>query len=161
MAFRAGEPGGGWVRHRSAAYRTDEGKPAGLSDDALGPPIAGEWESRGRTASVHLRQDPDHPGRLVRWEYAERPLGPDDALHDGEQPALRQRINVMARSVRQVSLALGEQQPVILYHVFWGADAADPHAVRRLFSRFVGFGTERVVVPAHPRETRVSQGVRP
>ena len=158
QAFRAGEPAAGWVRRRSAAYRTDEGKPAGMSDDAMGPAIAGEWQLAGRSASVHLRQDPENPGRLARWEYAERPLGLNEALRDDERPALRQRIKVMARTAGTVSLVLGDEQPVIVYHVFWGADPSDPHAIRRLFSRFVQFGTERIVVPAHSRESRAPQG---
>jgi hypothetical protein len=161
QAFRRGEPGHGWVRGRSAAYRTDEGKPAGLTDEAMGPAIAGEWTLAAVGVSVHLRQDPDNPGRLARWEYTERLLAAGETLREGERPALRQRITVMARSSKRVSLELGDRQPVIVYHVFWGADPSDPHAIRRLFARFVQFSEEHIMVPAVSRETRSTQGAAP
>ncbi len=160
QAFRADEPGkDGWVRHRSVAYRTDEAKPHGMS--AMGPPIAGEWSLTGCDASVHLRQDPDNPGKLARWDYAERPLAAGEALRDNERPALRQRIVVMARSSGSVSLELRDRQPVIVYHVFWGADPSDPHAIRRLFARFVRFSAERIMVSAGSYENRLEQGIGP
>ena len=161
QAFRRDEPGHGWVRHRSAAYRTDEGKPTGLTEEAMGPAIAGEWAQAAVGVSVHLRQDPDNPGRLARWEYTERLLAAGEALREGERPALRQRITVMARSSKRVSFELADRQPVIVYHVFWGADPSDPHAIRRLFARFVQFSDEHIVVPAVSREARVAQGVEP
>lgn len=158
QALRMGEPGNnGWMRHRSAAYRTDEGKPADVTDDA----IAGEWSAAGGGASVHLRQDPDNPGKLARWDYAERLLADGDSLREGERPALRQRITVMARSGREVSLAQRATQPVIVYHVFWGANPSDPHAVRRLFARFVAFAMERIVMPGRPPEHHATQGTMP
>lgn len=156
-AFVAPGEGQSWVRHQSAAWRSDEGvEPAVQS--AAGRLLAAEWVSADGTASVHVRQDPEQPGKLARWDYAERDLGPNEAASDGETPALRQRLSVLARSQEEVSLMPGTNQPVLVYHVFWGADASDPHAIRRLFARFRGFGHERIVVPA--RLTDRTQGDR-
>lgn len=146
----------GWVRYRSAAWRTGAEK---LDAAEVGPPIAAEFVSGDGAASVHVRQDPDHPGKLARWDYTERPLRPYDVPRDGERPALRERIMVMARSSGEVSLEPGKQQPVIWYHVMWGADPSDPHAIRRLFGRFVGFGMGNLVVRARPRAISVVSGV--
>ena len=146
----------GWVRYRSAAWRAGAAK---LDAADVGPPIAAEFVSGDGAASVHVRQDPDQPGKLARWDYTERPLGPNDGPRDGERPALRERIMVMARSSGEVSLKPGTQQPVIWYHVMWGADPSDPHAIRRLFARFVGFGTGNLVVRARPRAISFASGV--
>nr|WP_294555159.1 hypothetical protein [uncultured Rhodopila sp.] len=157
-AFGVSEPVDGWVRYRSIVWRTDEDPPPGA---ARGPVVAAEWSRADRCVSVHLRQDPDHPGTLARWEYGERTLARGEGLRDGERAALRQRVSVMARSSQPVSLALGRNQPVIVYHVFWGADASDSYAVRRLFARFICFAEEAVVVRAGVRPPPVARGSRP
>ncbi len=95
---------------------------------------------------MHLRQDAETPGKLTQWKYSERCLG-EDGPRDGELPVLCQHVIVLAHA-RNVSLARGSRQPVLVYHVFWGADAAEPHSIRRLFARFVRFGMESVLVPA-------------
>lgn len=133
-------PGEGWVRHQSAIWRSDEPSRANA-----GLVLAAEWGSANRDASVHLRPDAEVAGKLTRWEYAERPLHEGDGLRDGELPVLRQRVAVLARS-KGVSFEHGRTQPVLVYHVFWGADPADPHTIRRLFARFVGFGDESILV---------------
>jgi hypothetical protein len=145
----------GWVRFRSAAIRFGSEAERSFDATSAGVPIAGEWVLDGHR-SLHLRPDPQSPGRLVAYRYAERPLGAGDMLLADEIPALRQSVRVLAHPGPARPPARGDSQLVLSYHVFWGTDEGEePHALRRLFSRFVGFAHEDLIVRATDREDRI------
>lgn len=130
---RLGRKCPGWARHQSGIYRSDKNPPAGKLSE-MGPPLFGEW-AIDAGHSVHLRPDPWLAGGLTEWTYGERPLPADEALQDGETPALRQRLCVLANPLEE---AAGRHETLV-YHVFWGAsDEGEPYALRRLFARFAG-----------------------
>jgi hypothetical protein len=144
--------GGGWVRHRSGTYRTVRHAPLEAVDSDAGPLIAGEWQLADANTSVHLRAHPEQPGKLAEWRYEERKLEDGDELQADEIPALQQRVAVLAHPWNS-NRPVPDEQPVLIYHVFWGADGEDPYALRRLFARFAGFddecaefGGEKIVV---------------
>jgi hypothetical protein len=120
--------GKGWARLRSAVY------PTGTDDRAFpdfaenGPPLHAEW-IESDSVSVHLRPAPG--GGLVKRTYAER--SPGSGPEAGGIPALREIVSVLRH---------GHDDRVLDYHVFWGAPADDPSALRRLFARFAGFRRE-------------------
>jgi hypothetical protein len=155
----------GWVRHRSLVYRLHDGSDAENSalrgDVAAGPPIAGEWamgnDRAHPDASVHLRPEGGAGGKLAEWHYGERMLQDSDELRGDEFPALRQRVTVIQHPWRPEPTSPSLLGPVLVYHVFWGtAEDDDPHALRRLFARFVGFDEEDVVI--EPGKTRSARG---
>ncbi|HRQ81642.1 MAG TPA: hypothetical protein PKZ97_11030, partial [Azospirillaceae bacterium] len=132
----------------SRARRSDEP----LLADA-GALVKGEWVDADG-AGLLLHPDPDAPGCLIRWRYAERLLTDNAALQSEEIPALRERIVVLAPPIPKQPPSKEALQPVLVYHVFWGADdPGDPHAIHRLFHRFAGFAEENVVIRQPRRNT--------
>lgn len=143
----------GWLRHRSAAYRigagSDSEKPLGTPDDP-GPLLAGEWRLDEKT-SVHVRPDPDKPGRLIRYTIEER-----SAEAEGFEPALCEEIEAVARPAPD-NQAEAEDAAVCVYRVFWGAEGDDDHALRRLAARFAGFSRKNIAVPTSAGKPRRSK----
>jgi hypothetical protein len=140
VASHLSRPGAqGWARFRSRAVEAGAAIP---TFEMAGPPIAAEWIAADGS-SVHVRPDaaPDGAGRLVQYDYAERPLFDSAlALAEGETAVLRQVMNVLRRTSSKREDDLSGWQKVLRYHVYWGAAEDEPSAVRRLFYRFAGFG---------------------
>ena len=141
----------GWVRRRSGLWSSETNGEADMADETLGPPLFGEWVT-GKNESVHLRPDAE-PGKLRFWTYTERALRGNAGLADGEAPALCQQVWVIANPDGEKECRLApdpEGDPkrvmrrVVGYHVYWGGAPDDPHAIRRLFARFVGFSCRNV-----------------
>ena len=125
-----GTCGGGWARFRSELGRAGCPPPCyGKS----GPPIAAEWlDCEG--VAYRLTLAPDEVGKALIVSVKERRLGPSDSLEEnGEIPALRERVEVMAaeRATPFTHLA---------YRIYWGLPAnGSQSATRRLFDCFAGF----------------------
>jgi hypothetical protein len=84
---------------------------------------------------------------LTEWRYEERQLGSNDGLQDKEEPALCQKVFLLAHSVPDEAPQRDARQDVLVYHVYWGAaENEEPHALRRLFARFAGFDARLDVV---------------
>ena len=111
----------GWLRGQS------ETKLLPATPD--GRVLAGEW-LLDATASVHLRADPHDIGKLAKYTYRENGVI-ETSMGEDDFPVLRQ--------VQKVLASRDADSKYLVYHVFWGADAADPHGLRRLFHRFAGF----------------------
>jgi len=120
----------GWARFRSAVDWTGSGR--AIVFDEAGPPLMAEW-TIGARASKRLRTAPDAPGEVRIWKYEERDLGQTDVLDAKEDAFLCQAVEVMARDNCKPADRL-------VYHVYWAApEAANPHAIARVFDRFAGF----------------------
>ena len=52
----------------------------------------------------------------------------------------------MGPAVDRILEAAREKQKVLVYHVYWGGEAGDPHALRRLFYRFAGFDEQNRII---------------
>lgn len=136
----------GWARFRSAVA----GGPHDYKPDAkaeIGDWLVGEWAVDDAT-SMHLREDPDAPGRVMLVTFKERVLKVEDNLAEDEQPFLRQRVAVLAdrRPDVEVKLSRSSTHKAAIYHVYWGVPegAIDHSAIRRVAYRFVGFCDEKL-----------------
>jgi hypothetical protein len=137
----------GWARFRSATHATDEGQPVPNFADA-GEPLRAEWRL-DEDRSVRLSAAPS--GGLIIRTYAERTLAPGETPPSGWRAALRQTVTVLRHPVPDGPATLGNEQAVLIYHVYWGASPEDPSAVRRLFDRFVGFDRQDRRLPREHR----------
>ena len=118
----------GWARFRSELGWIGHPPPCFKQS---GPPIMAEW--RDGDVAYRLTPAPSVAGQALFVSAAERALEPDDCLEEGEIPALRQRLEVLAHS---------RVKPFthIAYEVYWGLPPnGSGSATRRLFDRFAGF----------------------
>ena len=125
----------GWVRHRSGARRL--GEPA---NPKYGPPLFAEWIADGE--SFRLSPHPEEVGNLALWRYAEETPQNGESLGDRGFLALRQEVAVLDREWKGPAAEGASppvEQPLLVYHAYWGGTESDPSALRRLFARFVGF----------------------
>ncbi len=128
----------GWVRHRSGLWWKIAGNTGtSVSEAELGPPLWGEWARNAESA--HLKPDTNAPGRFRFWTYAERELKKGGALADGEIPALRQKMEILAEPIKDEACKWHFENKKLVYHVFWGGTGDDPYGIRRLCYRFVKF----------------------
>ena len=120
----------GWARMRSGVVWTGaEHKPEYERD---GPPLFAEW-CEGPDVSLRLQPDPQKPGKLILRRFHEREPGSEGKANEGEMLFLRESRSLVAHPRRSPIVSLA-------YHVFWGTgDGEAPHALRRMFDRFVGF----------------------
>ena len=122
-------PNGGWARFRSELGWTCRPPPC---FETSGPPIMAEWlDERG--VAYRLTPAPSVAGQALIVSVRTRALGHGDSLRDGEEPALRQSLEVLAHT---------RVDPFthIAYEVYWGLPPnGSSSATRRLFDRFAGF----------------------
>lgn len=125
------EGGNGWARFRSELGWTDHPPPC---FEQSGPPIMAEWLDGG--ISYRLTPAPSVAGQALVVSACARsldPLDPNDCLREGEEPGLRQRLEILA-DPRVTPFTH------IAYEVCWGLPSNDSSsAMRRLFDRFAGF----------------------
>ncbi|MDE0460731.1 MAG: hypothetical protein OXI15_25875 [Chromatiales bacterium] len=118
----------GWARFRSELGWTGHPPPC---FEQSGPPIMAEWLDEG--VAYRLMPAPSIAGYALVVSVCARPLEPDDYLRDGEEPALCQRLEVLAHP-RVAPFTH------IAYEVCWGLPSnGSSSATRRLFDRFAGF----------------------
>lgn len=132
----------GWARHQSGAYRTGPGSPPVDGKERVGKLLFAEW-ALTRDKSVKVTPDSGTSvagagggprGELVEWTYGERLVSSLDQLGDGEIPALREVVRVLAAPVKRA-----DRYECFVYHVFWGARDKDaPYDVRRTLARLAG-----------------------
>jgi hypothetical protein len=139
-----------WIRRRSAVWESDVNAKEDLDDSRDGPPLWGEWASK--EASVHLRPDGSGQFRFHRITETAHASGQD--VPAGARLVLREEIKVIRRMKEptdEAGAGLPQSRheavkPVLLYHVYWGGTESDPYGIRRLFSRFAGFGRRNVAI---------------
>ena len=120
----------GWARYRSDLGWSGGHPPPRFEES--GPPIMAEWRDRDGTAH-RLTPAPSAAGAALVVAVRDRELGPNDGLGEGEVPALRQCMKVLAD--RRI-----EPFTHIAYEVYWGlSENGSRSATRRLFDRFAGF----------------------
>lgn len=119
----------GWARFRSELGWSGAPPP---SFEQSGPPIFAEWLD-GKGIAHRLSPAPNAAGTALTVAVHDRALGSLDGLAEGEAPALRQRLEVLAHP-RVAPFTH------IAYEVYWGLPGnGSPSATRRLFDRFAGF----------------------
>ena len=119
----------GWARFRSELGWSGAPPP---SFEQSGPPIVAEWRD-GKGIAHRLSPAPNAVGTALMVAVDDRALGSRDGLAEGEAPALRQRLEVLAhpRAAPFTHIA---------YEVYWGLPGnGSSSATRRLFDRFAGF----------------------
>jgi hypothetical protein len=139
-----------WIRRCSAVWASDVDAKADLDDGNDGPPLWGEWASKDD--SVHLRPDGSGWFRFHRMTETAHASGQD--IPAGARLVLREEIKVIRRMKEPedddgAGLPRSQHEPikpVLLYHVYWGGTESDPYGIRRLFSRFAGFGKRNVAI---------------
>ena len=119
----------GWAR-----FRSELGWSGALPPpfERSGPPIVAEWlDDKG--IAHRLSPASNAAGTALMVEVHERALGSCDGLAEGEVPALRQHLEVLAHP-RVAPFTH------IAYEVYWGLPGnGSSSATRRLFDRFAGF----------------------
>jgi hypothetical protein len=139
-----------WIRRRSGVWASDDDAKADLDDVRDGPPLWGEWASKD--TGVHLR--PDGSGRFRFHRISETAHASGQDVPAGARLLLREEIKVIRRMkepAEEEGAGLPQSRheavkPVLLYHVYWGGTESDPYGIRRLFSRFAGFGRRNVAI---------------
>ncbi len=125
----AGKGAVGWARFRSELGWSGCPPPC---FELSGPPIMAEWLD-GNGVSHRLTPAPNAAGRALIVTIRDRMLSESDCLKEGEIPALRQRVEVLAHS---------RIDPFthVAYDVYWGLPQnGSLSATHRLFDRFAGF----------------------
>lgn len=150
----------GWARRQSGVWwraNDENGDLVSSSDFDLddpldGPPIWGEWVVDDGTESHHLRPSTAEIGSVCLWRYNEQPLQATEmrSLSDGEFPALAQDVEAIWAPLEGDSQIedYGPNSPIVRrvcrYRIYWSGTNADPFAIRRVLTRFAGFGSDDV-----------------